>query len=55
VGHGSSDRLSVCDQLGLLPGEQWCSLTQQERNEVDAYLVEQVCSEQLAGDIGAQR
>jgi hypothetical protein len=54
VGHGPGHGLSFWDQLGLLPIEQWCSRAQEERNEVDAYLVGQMCSEQLPGDIGAQ-
>jgi hypothetical protein len=42
VSHGSRDGLPVWNQLGLLPVEQWCSAAQQERNEMDPYLVEQV-------------
>jgi hypothetical protein len=54
MGHGPHEGLSFGDQLDPLPVEHWCSLAQKERNEVDAYLVEQVCSEELTGDVGTQ-
>jgi hypothetical protein len=54
MSHGFRDGLPFWNQLGPLPVEQWCSNAEQERNEVDSCLVEQVCSEQLLGDIRAQ-
>jgi hypothetical protein len=54
VGHGARDGLSLRDQLGPLPGEQRRALPQQQREEVDAHLVEQAGLEQLPGDVRAQ-
>jgi pimeloyl-ACP methyl ester carboxylesterase len=46
-GSRSRDGLPFRNQLGLVPLEQGCSSAQQEQNEMDPYLVEQACSEQL--------
>src|SRR5207248_8963863 len=54
VGHGSGDRLPVRDQFGPLPGEQRGSSAQQDRHEVEPYLLEQARRKQLARDLGAQ-
>ena len=51
VRHGPRDGFPLRDQLGPLPGEQRRALPQQQRNEVDAHLVEQARPEQLPGDV----
>jgi hypothetical protein len=51
MGHRSRDGFPVRDQLGPLPGEERRALSQQQRNEVDAHLVEQPRAEQLSGDV----
>lgn len=53
VGHGTRDGFPLRDQLGPLPGEQRRALPQQQRDEVDAHLVEQARPEQLPGDVRA--
>ena len=51
AGWAARDGFPLRDQLGPLPGERRRALPQQQRNEVDAHLVEQARPEQLPGDV----